>query len=201
MDEIGAWVAEFAGTLLVYPIAALVNALAAIIPPVPSTALFVGLGALNATSGEPSFLGLVLAMIAGSLAGDLALFAVASRFDFRAWPMLSSARAQRRLDRIDARLESESIQVLAVSRFIPLGRTAVSLLAGSGRMSVRDFVGALSAASVLWAVYSVGFGWLSARWIPVPTIVAVVIAIVLSIVLGFVISRLGDWWIERRSQD
>ncbi|MCK1803134.1 VTT domain-containing protein [Nocardia zapadnayensis] len=201
MEEIGAWVAGFAGTLAVYPIAAVVNAIAGIVPPVPSTALFVGLGALNATSGEPSFLGLVLAMIAGSIAGDLILYALASRFDFRQWPLLSSPRAQRRLERIDARMESESLQVLVISRFIPLGRTAVSLIAGAGRMSLRDFTGALTTASVVWALYSVGFGWLTARWIPVPTIVAVIIAIVLSIVLGFAISRLGDWWIERRAED
>lgn len=193
--------AGFAGTLAVYPIAAVVNAIAGIVPPVPSTALFVGLGALNATSGEPSFLGLVLAMIAGSIAGDLILYALASRFDFRQWPLLSSPRAQRRLERIDARMESESLQVLVISRFIPLGRTAVSLIAGAGRMSLRDFTGALTTASVVWALYSVGFGWLTARWIPVPTIVAVIIAIVLSIVLGFAISRLGDWWIERRAED
>lgn len=193
--------AGFAGTLAVYPIAAVVNAIAGIVPPVPSTALFVGLGALNATSGEPSFLGLVLAMIAGSIAGDLILYALASRFDFRQWPLLSSPRAQRRLERIDARMESESLQVLVISRFIPLGRTAVSLIAGAGRMSLRDFTGALTTASVVWALYSVGFGWLTARWIPVPTIVAVIIATVLSIVLGFAISRLGDWWIERRAED
>lgn len=201
MDEIGAWVAGFAGTLAVYPIAAVVNAIAGIVPPVPSTALFVGLGALNATSGEPSFLGLVLAMIAGSILGDLALYAAGTRFDFRQWPLLSSARAQRRLDRIDARMESEAHQVLVISRFIPLGRTAVSLIAGAGRMTLRDFTGALTTASVVWALYSVGFGWLTARWIPVPTIVAVIIAIVLSIVLGFAISRLGDWWIERKNGD
>ncbi|QCP03989.1 MULTISPECIES: DedA family protein [Brevibacterium] len=201
MEEIGAWVAGFAGTLAVYPIAAFVNAIAGIVPPIPSTALFVGLGALNATNGEPSFLGLVLAMIAGSIAGDLVLYAVASRFDFRRWPLLSSPRAQRRLDRIEDRLTDEALEVLVISRFIPLGRTAVSLLAGAGRMPLRDFTGALTTASVLWALYSVGFGWVTARWIPVPTIVAVIIAIVLSIVLGFAISRLGDWWIERRADD
>ncbi|WAL41532.1 VTT domain-containing protein [Brevibacterium sp. BRM-1] len=197
MQNLAQWVLGFAADPLVYPLAGLCVLVSIIAPFIPTTSLFVALGALSAAHAVPSAWALIGAMAAGSWLGDMGLWGLAGRLRFRSWRLLSGQRTRERIDRMEARASSHGLVLTLVSRFIPLGRTTIALVAGSGAVPARAFAGQAAAASVVWAVYSVGVGWVSGRLVPLPTWLTVGLAIVVSLLLGALLSRLGDAWLAR----
>lgn len=197
MQNLAQWVLGFAADPLVYPLAGLCVLVSIIAPFIPTTSLFVALGALSAAHAAPSAWALIAAMATGSWLGDMGLCGLAGRLRFRSWRLLSGQRTRERIDRMEARASSHGLVLTLISRFIPLGRTTIALVAGSGAVPARAFAGQAVAASLVWAVYSVGVGWASGRWVPLPTWLTVGLAIVVSLLLGALLSRLGDAWLAR----
>jgi membrane protein DedA with SNARE-associated domain len=167
-------------------------ALSAAIPPVPSSALIVALGAVNAHSGQPMLVLLVVAGTVGSVLGDHVMYLLGRGSRFTEWPLLRGQAAQRRIARLEERLEDGGLLFAVIARFIPLGRTLIALVSGAGRLDVRAWLCLTTGAGAIWTAYSLGFGWLTARWIPLPMWASVLIAVGGSLVLGAVISRLAD---------
>ncbi|WP_291796743.1 VTT domain-containing protein [Brevibacterium sp.] len=198
MHEIQDAVLNMVGSLWLYPVFALVIALSAAIPPVPSSALIVALGAVNAHTGSPHFLLLVAFATVGSVLGDHVVYLLGRHRDFRQWPVVGSPSNSRRLDALSARLAEGGILISIVARFIPLGRTLLALLAGGESMEPARWLRLTLIAGVVWTAYSAGFGWLSARWLPLPMWAAVGIAIGGSLLLSPLLSRLSDRLVHRR---
>ncbi|WSA94593.1 VTT domain-containing protein [Streptomyces sp. NBC_01795] len=128
-------------------------------PLVPNSALIATAGALAAT-GRLS-LPLVLLAVAGSaLAGDLAIHWLGRRTGprTRAW-LSSSARRKAALDWTAARVWRHGVPFLVVVRFLPSGRIAGGLAAGTVGYPARRFLLGAGIAELLWAGYSVGVGY------------------------------------------
>lgn len=182
----------------VYAVGALFVTLSALIPPVPSTTLFVALGALAANSETLSPLLLGVAMLIGALAGDMATYALALRFDVVHWRILSGRRWQSALAAARSRLKDNDLPLVMTSRFIPLGRLTLNVGSALVPHPWGVFFRHSLIAGIAWAVYSVGVGVLSGLWEGLDTEFAVLLAIVVSLVLGRLISTAIQWW-ETRS--
>src|SRR5215469_2193604 len=149
---------------LSYVIAVLVPAFDALIPVLPSEAAVITLGVATAVSTDPRIAVLVALAAFGAFAGDNAAYWLGRRFGpaigRKVFAGDSGARrrswAEHSLGRFGAR-------IIIVCRFIPGGRTAVTVTCGIVCYPVRKFVAATACAGVIWASYAFFLGRLGGK--------------------------------------
>ncbi|MDJ0317292.1 DedA family protein [Arthrobacter antibioticus] len=189
----------FLASIWIYLIGGFFVMVSAILPPVPSTTVFVGLGALAGLDGGPKALPLVLAMMVGAVAGDLLTYWIIKLFGHTRWGATRGPRRQRAVDAATRRLKQRPYMFMLTSRFIPIGRLSSNIAATMAGYPLRAFsVFSLVSASV-WSIYAVGIGILTRYWPGISTQVAVIIAIVFSIILGWLVGRVSAWVLDRKN--
>ena len=138
-----------------YLIALIIPALDAIFPVLPSETAVIALGVATAGSADPRIALLVAFAAAGAFVGDNLSYLLGRHFGpavqrrFFATPkgMKARAWAERSLGRF-------GMQLIIVCRFIPGGRTAVTLTCGLTGYPRRRFIVATAVAAVIWALYA-----------------------------------------------
>ncbi|WP_113717017.1 DedA family protein [Arthrobacter dokdonensis] len=151
------------GTLWLYPVGAVLVMFPALIPPIPSTTVFVALGAVAGLDGGPNAFLLVAAMIGGALAGDLATYALTKDVGTTRWGSRRGPARQRAVDAATRRLRERTYMFILTSRFIPLGRLSSPIAATVAGYRLRAFMGyslASAAAVVVALAASLLLGWL-----------------------------------------
>ena len=151
-------------SVLSYLIALVIPALDAIFPVLPSETAVITLGVTTAGSTDPRIALLVACAAAGAFLGDNLCYLLGRRFGpaverrFFAGPKGARTRAwaERSLDRYGP-------QLIIVCRFIPGGRTAVTLTCGLVEYQRRRFVAATAVAAVIWALYAFLIGRIGGR--------------------------------------
>ena len=144
------------GSPLSYLIAFLLPCLDAVLPVVPSETVLIAFGVATAGSSDPRIFLLLLCAAAGAFAGDNLSYLIGWRFGpwaTRRFFAPGSKGAARR-DWAERSLRRFGMGLIIVCRFIPGGRTAVTLCCGLIRYSWRRFCAATAIASVLWASYA-----------------------------------------------
>ena len=131
----------------------------ALIPIVPSETAVITAGVV-AASGDLS-LGLIIpAAAAGAFLGDNTAYFLGRRFGGRATErFFTGDKAKHRLDWAEEQLDDRGGQLIVVARFIPGGRTAVTLSAGTLGYPWNRFALFDLAATLLWASYSALLGF------------------------------------------
>ena len=131
----------------------------ALIPIVPSETAVITAGVV-AASGDLS-LGLIIpAAAAGAFLGDNTAYLIGHRFGGRASErFFQGDKAKRRVDWAEEQLSERGGELIVVGRFIPGGRTAVALSAGTLGYRWRRFVVFDAVATVIWASYSALLGY------------------------------------------
>ena len=153
-----------ADSALSYLIALVIPALDAIFPVLPGETVVIALGVATAGSTDPRMAVLVGCAAAGAFLGDNLCYllgrrfgpAVQRRFFNTAKGMKARAWAERSLARWGT-------QLIVVCRFIPGGRTAVTLTCGLTGYPRRRFTTATAAAAVIWALYAFLTGRIGGR--------------------------------------
>lgn len=132
----------------------LLSALDAFFPVVPSESVVITAGVF-AASGEPSLPLVILVAALGAFAGDHISYllgrTVGGRMLRRVKP---GTRRRRALDWAERALAERGGLVLVVARYIPGGRTAITLTMGSVGYPLRRFTFFDTIAAVSWATYS-----------------------------------------------
>ncbi|MGG5752583.1 DedA family protein [Zafaria sp. Z1313] len=193
MNELGEALREL-DSWWIYPVGALFVAVSALLPPVPSTTLFVALGSLAVNTGELDLMLLGAAMFVGGVAGDAATFLLARRFNLTELPVFAGRRWQSTFAAARARLDRNGLPLVLTARFVPLGRLTINVAAALVPQATRRFMAWSVIASVVWSAYSVGVGALSGAWPSLSTEFAVVLAIAVSLILGRLITFAITWW-------
>lgn len=121
-------------------------------PVMPSETLVIGLFALSATGG-PNVFALIGTVALGGIAGDQ----ISYRIGRRASRLTSGRMAEARAKGEKALLRYGGTAIL-VGRFIPYGRTATTVTAGSVSFPAARFRLFSALAGVAWAVYALGLG-------------------------------------------
>jgi membrane-associated protein len=131
----------------------------ALVPIVPSETAVITAGVV-AAPGDLS-LGLIIpAAAAGAFIGDNIAYLIGHRFGGRATErFFSGEKAKQRMDWAEEQLDERGGELIVVARFIPGGRTAVSLSAGTLGYPWRRFVVFDLVATLLWASYSALIGY------------------------------------------
>ena len=135
----------------------------ALLPVVPSETAVITAGVV-ASAGDLSLALIVPAAAAGALLGDNSAYLIGRRFGSRATErFFSGDKARRRIDWAQDQLRQRGGELIAIGRFIPGGRTAVTLSAGTLRFPWRRFVLFDAAAALGWALYAALLGYFGGR--------------------------------------
>ncbi len=132
-----------------------------ILPIVPGETTVI-LGGIAAGQGDLS-LGLVIACGAiGAFAGDSTAYVIGRK---ASGPLqrsvLSSDTWQERLAAASRQLEKRGGPLLITGRFIPGGRTALTLSSGITERPYGWFARWIAAATIIWATYAAGLGFIA----------------------------------------
>jgi membrane-associated protein len=135
----------------------------ALLPVVPSETAVITAGVV-ASAGDLSLALIVPAAAAGALAGDNSAYLIGRHFGSRATErFFSGEKARRRIDWAQDQLRQRGGELIAIGRFIPGGRTAVTLSAGTLHFPWRRFVLFDAAAALGWALYAALLGYFGGR--------------------------------------
>ncbi len=152
------------GSLLSYVIALVIPALDAVFPLLPSETAIITLGVSTAGSTDPRIALLVACAAAGAFLGDNLCYLLGRRFGpWAQHRFFAVGRGARQRDWAQHALDRFGMPLIIVCRFIPGGRTAVTLSCGLTGYPRRKFVAATAAAAVIWAVYSFFLGRLGGQ--------------------------------------
>jgi membrane-associated protein len=192
------------GSPVSYLVAVLLPALDALLPWLPSETVIIALGAVTAGSVDPR-IGLLVALAAfGAWLGDNAAYLVGKRFGPAVERRLFAgekgahrrAWAQRSLDRYGIRL-------IIACRFIPGGRTAVTLTCGLVGFPRRRFVLATAVAGIVWASYAFFLGRLGGKIFENRPWAGLLLALGLGVAVSLLIEavrRVRIWRARRRTR-
>jgi membrane protein DedA with SNARE-associated domain len=147
------------GSPWTYAFVLAIAAVDALFPLVPSETTAIAAGVLAAT-GDLSIALVIAAATAGAFIGDTSSYglgrALGDRVSSRLLPQKRRAWAERALG-------ARGGALIIGARFIPGGRTAVTLTAGLISMPVRRYVRLAALAAVLWASYAALLGYVGGR--------------------------------------
>jgi len=164
-----------------YAIIFVLVAMDGFVPVAMSEAVIIGLGAISAT-GSPDLAVLAAAAVAGGVAGDRISYYVGGKASAR----IKNGKLAAAKVRAEQALLRQGGSAIVIGRFIPYGRTAVTLTAGSVRLPMSPFYLGSVASNVLWAGYSIGLGRLGG----VAFADSPVMAAAFGIALGFLLAGL-----------
>jgi membrane-associated protein len=149
---------------LSYLVALIAPALDALLPVVPSETAVIALGVATAGHSDPRIAALVALAACGAFLGDNLAYLLGRRFgpvvDRR---FFSGERGKRRRAWAEHALDRYGARIIIACRFVPGGRTAVTLTCGTVGYRRRSFVAATACAGLIWATYAFLIGRLGGQ--------------------------------------
>ena len=107
---------------------------------------------------------IVVSAMAGAMAGDNLAYLIGWRFGEPVTRrFFSSEKSRQRLAWAERQLNERGGQLILVARFIPGGRTVVTLSAGLLRYPWRRFFAFDTVAALIWALYATALGYFGGR--------------------------------------
>jgi membrane-associated protein len=146
-----------------YAIIFLLALLDALVPVVPSESSVITAGVV-ASSGDLSVSLVVVAAAVGACAGDNTAYLLGRRFGRRIEArFFRGERGRKQIQWAERQLADRGGELIAIGRFIPGGRTAVTLSAGTLGYPWRRFALFDAAAAIAWALYATLLGYFGGR--------------------------------------
>jgi membrane-associated protein len=151
-------------SVISYAIAVTIPALDAVFPVLPSETIIIALGVATADSTDPRIALLVACSAVGAFLGDNLSYLIGGRFGpYAERRFFRGEKGARRRAWAESSLERFGMRIIVGCRFVPGGRTAVTLCCGMLGYARRRFVIATAIAGLIWAVYSFFLGRLGGK--------------------------------------
>ncbi|MEU8419842.1 DedA family protein [Micromonospora sp. NPDC048835] len=174
------------------------TAVDAFFPAVPGEAAVITAGVLAASDGHPSLTLVIVSAAIGALVGDHVSYAIGQGGGARRLARLpdgsrrraSSEWARRAVDRRGG-------IILTTSRYVPGGRTAVTLTMGAVRYPRRSFLLYDSIGATTWALYCGLLGYFGGLAFERDPVKGVLVGVGLSVVVTFGLE--GIRWLRRQA--
>ncbi|MEV6493510.1 VTT domain-containing protein [Actinoplanes sp. NPDC051633] len=182
-----------------YPLTAGLAAGDVLFPIIPSEGTVIAAGVLAASTGTPNLLLVMAAAAAGAFVGDHLSYAIGRSF---LGPKLlaRSKRLRAAVGRVSRQLDKRGGTLIVAGRFIPGGRTAVTLACGSAGYPLRRFTKATALAAMAWALYSGAIGFLGGAAFTANPILGIAIGVGLSMTITGAV-ELVRHLVRRRTAD
>lgn len=179
-----------------YAVVFLLAVIDAVFPVVPSETAVITAGVV-AAAGDLSLPLVIPAAAAGAFLGDNLAYAIGRRYGARASRrFFAGEKARRRVVWAKRSLAERGGELITVARFIPGGRTAVTLTAGLTEFPWRRFAAYDAGAAILWAGYGGLLGYFGGRAFEQQAWKGLLLA--LGIALGVTGSTEVIRWLRRR---
>ena len=188
-------------SLISYFIAVLLPAFDALIPLLPSETAVIALGVATAGSADPRAAVLVALAAFGAFLGDNAAYLLGRRFGpAAARRVFAGERGMRRRAWAEHSLHQFGARIIIGCRFIPGGRTAITLTCGLVGYPRRRFIAATAFAAVIWASYAFFIGRLGGKAFEERPWAGLLLALGLTVVISVLIEAGRRAWGWRRSR-
>ena len=163
----------------------------AIFPPVPSESVIIAIATVVVTD-HPNTLWLLGAIAAvGAYTGDQMVYWIGRRLGARNPRWLRGRRMQRTLGWARRAIARSGPILIMTGRFIPVGRTAVNLAAGTTRYPAWKFSIAAGFAAVFWAAYSIAIGAIFGNIFGSHPLLALLLGLVTAFAIGLLVEFLS----------
>jgi membrane-associated protein len=170
----------------------------ALLPIVPSETSVITAGVVAAT-GNMNLPLVIVAAALGAFLGDNTAYYLGYRFGPRARrKIFHGKKSQRTIEWAERQLEMRGGELIAVARFIPGGRTAVTLSAGTLHYPWRRFAVFDVIAAVLWASYAALLGYFGGQAFEGAAWKGLLVALFTGLALTGVI-EIVRWYLKRRA--
>jgi membrane protein DedA with SNARE-associated domain len=193
VEAVNELVIAWAGSPVVLVAILLLVAVDGLFPPLPSETVVVAVASIAAATGTPTPWAVLLVAALGSFIGDNLAFSVGRRVDLSRFRWARGPRGRRVLDRARLALDRRAATVILTARFVPVGRVAVNLMAGSSGFPRRRFLPLSAVAGLAWAGYTVVVGVLAGAWLRDQPVLGAVVAVVAALAGGVLIDLSVRW--------
>jgi membrane protein DedA with SNARE-associated domain len=172
-----------------------IAALDAVIPLVPSETSVILAGVLASTGDL--VLGLVILFAAaGAVTGDNVSYLIGRKVGHRFVDRFFKGERRKQVDWAHRQVEERGGYLIVVGRFIPGGRTVITLSCGMLEMPWRRFLAFDVAAGVIWATYATLLGYVGGTTFEDEPFKGFLLAFVVALAVGGLIE--GYRWLRRR---
>ena len=170
----------------------------ALVPIVPSETSVITAGVV-ASAGDLSLPLVILFAAAGAFAGDNTSYFVGARYGTRINDrFFQSEKAKGRIAWAQRQVEERGGELIVIARFIPGGRTVVTLSAGTLGYPWRRFVVFDAIAASIWAAYAALLGYLGGHAFEAQPWKGLLLAFAIAFAVTGAV-ELFRWWKRRRS--
>ncbi|MGA1407291.1 MAG: DedA family protein [Ilumatobacteraceae bacterium] len=172
---------EFSSSPWFYLIIYVIAVLDSILPVVPSETLVI-IGGVSAGLGDLSIIFVVLTAGLGAFTGDNMSYLIGRRASggiTRRYERTEKGR--RRLQTVIEQIHERGGLLLITARFIPGGRTILTLSCGITRQDRRWYMGWIAAAASIWALYASLLGFIGGKTFEENHTLAFVVAFVTAV--------------------
>jgi membrane-associated protein len=135
-----------------------IAALDVVVPLVPSETSVI-LGGVLAATGDLVLGGVIACAAAGAILGDNTAYVIGRTAGLRIVERFFKGERRKRIDWAEQQVNERGGYLIIVGRFIPGGRTAVTLACGLSEVRWRRFISFDIAAGLLWASYAALLGY------------------------------------------
>jgi membrane-associated protein len=183
------------GSLWTYPFLVGIAALDVIFPLVPSETSVILAGVVAAT-GDLVLAAVIACAAGGAILGDNVSYWIGRLSGESVVERFFKGERRSRIDWAEKQIDERGPYLIVIGRFIPGGRTAVTLASGLLEMRWRRFIVFDVAAGVVWASYAALLGYVGGRTFEEDPLKAFLIAfaVAFGIAAGVEIYR----WLKKR---
>ncbi len=153
---------QVSGSPWTYAFLFAIAALDVIVPIVPSETSVILAGVL-ASTGDLVLVGVIAVAAAGAILGDNTAYWIGRLLGDRIVARFFAGERRKRVDWAEKQVKERGGYLIVVGRFIPGGRTVITLACGLLEMPWRRFISFDVAAGVVWASYAALLGYFGGR--------------------------------------
>jgi membrane protein DedA with SNARE-associated domain len=170
----------------------------ALIPVVPSETSVITAGVV-ASGGDLSLPLVILFAAGGAFAGDNTAYFLGSRYGTRINErFFQTEKAKARIAWAHRQVQERGGELIVIARFIPAGRTVVTLSCGTLGYRWRRFVFYDAIAATIWAVYAALLGYLGGHAFEEQPWKGLLLAFAIAFAVTGTV-ELVRWYLKRRS--
>ncbi len=163
-----------------------------IVTVVPSETAVITASAL-AASGDLNIALVILAAAVGAMLGDNCGYAIGHWLQRFVRGRLFSGSRRRHLDRAERALQERGGYLIIIGRFIPGGRTAVTVASGVLHYPWRRFVVYDVAAAFIWALYAGMIGYIGGKVFADDPLMGILLALGIALTIASVSEGYRYW--------
>jgi membrane protein DedA with SNARE-associated domain len=161
----------------------------AFFPPVPSDVVLVAAVAVALGSSPTLLVPLALVAATGAIIGDNMAYTIGRRIGTERYRWMRTRAMRAAITGAETQLRRRPAGLIITGRYIPVGRIAINLTAGSVGVQRRTFVPLSIVAGISWSLYMLLVATVASAWISDNPLLAGVAAAVFAVTLGIVIDR------------